>query len=62
MFQKCWSLYVCENLSKQSAKLRKAINEMCVNIPGENFLCDNFPGGSFAGDVWWVGIFRMGIP
>ena len=32
MLQK-WSLYVCQNLSKQSVKWRKGINEMGGNIP-----------------------------
>ena len=47
MFQKCWSLYVCELLSKRSVKWRKTINEMGGNIPGENFL-----GGSFLGRIF----------
>ena len=49
MFLKCWSLYVCENLSKRSVKWRKATNEIGGNIPGENFLGGNFPGmGGFS--------------
>ena len=50
--------------SKQSVKWWKTINEMDGNIPGENFLGGNFPvgGGSFPGGVWWVEIFRVGIP
>ena len=63
MFQKWnWSLFVCENLPKQSLKWRKAINEMGGNNPGENFLGTNFLGvGVFQGGVWWVGILREGI-
>ena len=62
MFQKCWSLFVCEKLPKQSLKWRKAINEMGGNNPGENFLGANFlEVGVFQGGVWWVGIFRVGI-
>ena len=63
MFQKCWRLYVCENLSKRSIKWRKAINDMGGNNPGENFLgAADFPGGNSPERVWWVGIFRVGIP
>ena len=62
MFQKCWSLYACENLSKWSVKWGKAINEMGGKIPDENFLGGNSTGRIFQGGVWWVGIFRMGIP
>ena len=49
MFQKCWSFYVCENLSKRSVEWRTAINEMGSNNPGENFLGANFPWESFLG-------------
>ena len=49
MFQKCWSFYVCEDLSKRSVKWRKTIDEMGGNIPGKNFLGGSFPGGNFLG-------------
>ena len=47
MFQKCWSFYVGEDLSKRSVKWRKIIDEMGGNIPDKNFL-----GGSFPGEVF----------
>ena len=56
MFLKCWSLHVCENLSKQSVKWRKAVNEIGGNILGENFLVGKFPGmGEFSrgGGLRW---------
>ena len=61
MFWKCWSLYVCENLSKQSVKWSKAINEMGENILCENFLVGSFPGrGSFPGGSLMGGDFSCG--
>ena len=62
MFQKCWSLYACENLSKWSVKWRKKWvgNEIGGNIPGENFLDGNFPGGRFPGGSLMSGNFSGG--
>ena len=58
MFLKCWSLQVCENLSKQSVKWRKAVNEIGGNILGENFLGGKFPGmGEFSRGWDFDGIF-----
>ena len=44
--------------------MKKTINEMGGNIPGENFSGWQFSGGEgiFQGGVLWVGIFRVGLP
>ena len=62
MFPKCRNLHVFEKLSKRSVKWRKTNDEMDGNIPGENFLGSNFMGEGFQGGLWWMGIFRIGIP
>ena len=62
IFLKCWSLYVCENLSKWSVKWRKTTSGMGGNIPGGDFLGGSFPRGDFPGESLMDGNLCVNSP
>ena len=61
-----WKIAVCylwtEGLSEKHGLVQYLrINEMCGNIPGENFFGGNFARGMPKWGVWWVRIFRVRV-